>query len=375
MHKSKLRTLFILRDFCCGGPSRATVDLLRHLDRSRFEPTLFFLERKGIYFSEVSRNIKVVFAHKSPKYNRYLMPYYLAKLVAEARQSDVVVGVLERGPTYLAYLAAALTGKPVIGWINVPLDEGLQWASNLHLIKLKMFYPRLTRVVCVSQSVKQSILKMAPVKPERLKVIYCHHDLISIIEKAKESLTDWAVDIFKKPTLIAVGRLSWEKGFDILISAHAKVLKSGIGHNLIIVGDGPHRVKLQELVRQWGIADSVFMPGYISNPYPLIKKASALVLSSRFEGLPGVVIEALALGKPVVATACGGPVEILSDGRAGVLVPPEDVNALADGMSRILSDRSLRDKLSTSDIERMRCFSTENIIPQWEQLLMEVSGQ
>jgi glycosyltransferase involved in cell wall biosynthesis len=215
---------------------------------------------------------------------------------------------------------------------------------------------------------------MAPVKPERLRIIYCPQDLNSIIEKGREPLPDWAVDIVKKPMLIAVGRLSYEKGFDLLIRAHAKVLKKGIEHNLIIVGDGPHRSKLQELIYHLEVTNTVFMPGYVENQYPLIKKARALVLSSRFEGLPGVIIEALALGKPVVATACGGPVEILCDGRAGVLVPPEDVDALADGMSKILSDRSLRDKLSTSDIERLRCFSTENIVPQWEQMLMEIGG-
>jgi glycosyltransferase involved in cell wall biosynthesis len=115
------------------------------------------------------------------------------------------------------------------------------------------------------------------------------------------------------------------------------------------------------------------MPGYISNPYPLMKRASALVLSSRFEGLPGVIIQALTLAKPVVATACGGSVEILCDGRAGILVPPEDVDALADGMSKILLNHHLRDKLSTSNIEKLRCFSPENIVPQWERLLTEVS--
>jgi glycosyltransferase involved in cell wall biosynthesis len=220
--------------------------------------------------------------------------------------------------------------------------------------------------------VKQSILKMASVKPERIKVIYCPQDLNSIIKNCTESIPDWAVDIFQKPTLVAMGRLSWEKGFDLLIRAHAKVLKKGIFHNLIIIGNGPHREELQDLIHQLEVTDSVFLPGYVKNPYPLIKKAIAFVLSSRFEGLSSVIIEALTLAKPVVATSCGGPIEILCDGREGILVPPEDVDGLADGISRILSDQSLREKLSISNIERLRCFSTENIVPQWEQLLAEV---
>ena len=156
------------------------------------------------------------------------------------------------------------------------------------------------------------------------------------------------------------------------LRAHAKVLKKGIDHNLIIVGDGPHRGKLQELVHCLEVTDSVYMAGHIHNPYPVIKKASALVLSSRFEGLPSVIVEALTLGKPVVATTCGGPVEILYDGREGILVPPEDIGALADGISRILSDGHLWEKLSIPDIERLQCFSTENVVPQWEQLLLEI---
>jgi len=375
IHTSKVRTLFILRDLRCGGGQRTTLDLLHHLDRNRFEPTLFLLERKGVYLSEVPPDVKVVFGHKLLKYNKYLMPYYLAKVAVQARHSDVVIGALELRPTYLAYLVAALTKRSAIGWVHVPLDKGLQWVSKLHFLKLRLCYPRLKRVVCVSQGVKQSVLKMAPVKDERVRVIYCPQDLNSVMEKAKVLLPHWAADVVRKPALIAVGRLSYEKGFDILIRAHAKVLDKGIEHNLIILGDGPHREELQDLVRHLELTDSVFMPGYVGNPYPLIKKACALVLSSRYEGLPSVIIEALALGKPVVATACGGPVEILCDGRKGVLVPPEDVDALADGISRILSDHRLRRELSRPAIERLRCFSVENIVPQWEQLLMEIGRQ
>ena len=217
MKKSKLRILFVLPNLRCGGAQRTTVDLLRHLNRNMFEPTLFLLEREGVYFSEVPQDVKIVFGHNSLKYNKYLIPYYLGKIAAQARNNDVVIGALELRPTYLAYLAATLAKKPSIGWIHVPLDKGLQWVSKLHFVKLKLFYPRLTRVVCVSQAVKQSVLKMAPViRPERIRVIYCPQDLDSIIEKSQKTLPDWAADVLQKPTLVAVGRISYEKGFVVL---------------------------------------------------------------------------------------------------------------------------------------------------------------
>ncbi|MBA7677026.1 N-acetyl-alpha-D-glucosaminyl L-malate synthase [subsurface metagenome] len=117
------------------------------------------------------------------------------------------------------------------------------------------------------------------------------------------------------------------------------------------------------------------MPGYVDNPYPLLKNAAAFVLSSRYEGFGAVVFEALLLGTPVVATACAGPIEILSDGENGILVSLEDVNSLADGMYNILSNGELREKLTTPDIERLRPFLPERVVPQWERLLIDISTQ
>jgi glycosyltransferase involved in cell wall biosynthesis len=216
------------------------------------------------------------------------------------------------------------------------------------------------------------MLKVARIIPERLKVIYSAYESTSIIEKSKEQLPDWAIDVIRKPTLIALGRMSREKGFDVLIRAHAKVLTRGIDHNLVILGSGSLRGELRDLSACLGVSDSVFMPGYVGNPYPLLKNATAFILPSRYEALGGVVIEALSLGTPIVATACGGPSEILTEGENGILVLPEDVDSLAVGMFKILSNGNLREQLVTPDEEYLRRFSLENIVPQWEQLLIEV---
>lgn len=374
MHKSKLRVLFVLQNFYCGGGNLCTLNLLRHLDKTKFEPILFLLERRGVYFGQVPNHVKLVCADESHGYSKYRIPYYLAKIVAEARRSNVVVGALELLPTYFAYMAATLTKRPAIGWVHVPLDRWLKKYSRKHSLVVRLLYPRLTRVVCISQTAKQSMLKVAHIRRDRLTVIYSPYDLNSLIEKGKQLIPDWAADIFAKPTLIAVGRMDYEKGFDILIKAHKKVLEKGIEHNLIIIGPTyPLGAELQALVRRLNLTRSIFIKDYVENPYPLIKKATAVVVSSRFEGLSNVMIEALALGKPIVATACGGPTEILSDGENGLLVPPEDVDGLANGMSRILTDHSLREILSMPNGEQLSRFSPENIVPQWEQLLMEIT--
>jgi glycosyltransferase involved in cell wall biosynthesis len=369
----KLRIVFILQNLNGGGAERTTLNVLRHLDRNRFEPVLFLLENSGVYFSDVPRDVKLVCACNSAGYNRYLTPYYLVKLLFEARRCDVIVGALELRPTYLAYAASALLRKPVIGWVRVTIDQWLKQWRRWHTKAVRIIYPRLTRVVCVSRGTQESIRKVARIKSEKLRVINNIYEIDSIISCSRDAIPDWYAAVSKKPVVIAVGRMMPEKGFDVLIKAHAKVLEYGIDHNLLILGEGVMRSQLEGLVRSFGLERSVFMPGYIRNPYPFIRRASVFALSSRHEGFPGSVVEALVIGTPVAAADCPGAREVLSDGRYGLMTPVEDASALAEAIASLLTNPALCRELSTSGVERAKMFSAANTIGQWEQLLTEIS--
>lgn len=139
--------------------------------------------------------------------------------------------------------------------------------------------------------------------------------------------------------LLAVGRLVPEKGFDLLLEAYALASHQRPLPDLVIVGAGPQQPALRALAEGAGIASRVHFTGYLSNPYPLFCRARLFVLSSRHEGMPTALIEALALKVPVVATDCQtGPRQLLADGRLGVLVPPGDAQALAAGLLRGLRE-------------------------------------
>jgi glycosyltransferase involved in cell wall biosynthesis len=369
----KQRVIFILQNLDGGGAERTTLNTLRHLDRNRFEPVLFLLERSGVYFPEVPQDVRLVCACRSAGYNKYLTPYYLAKLVLEARRCDVIVGALELRPTYLAYAAAALLGKPVIGWVRVIIDQLLKQWRRWHTKAAQIIYPRLECVVCNSRGTAESIGKVAKIKPQRLRVINNFYETDSIINHSREAVPDWYTAVSGNPVVVAAGRMMPEKGFDILIKAHAKILKKGIDHNLVILGEGTLREELENLVCSLGLENSVFMPGYIRNPYPIIKKATAFVVSSRHEGFGGTIIEALLIGTPVVSTDCPGPREVLDNGRYGLIAPKEDSTALAEAIAELLTNQVLREKLSTSGVEHAKTFSAANTIGQWEQLLTEIS--
>ena len=138
--------------------------------------------------------------------------------------------------------------------------------------------------------------------------------------------------------VLGIGRLTRQKGFDVLLSAFAR-LRQHHSARLVILGDGPDRRDLLSQASHHGIRDDVAFLGFVPNPYPHLARSALFVLSSRWEGSPNVLTEAMALGTPVVATDCeSGPREILEGGRHGPLVPVDDVEALAVAMAQVLDN-------------------------------------
>jgi glycosyltransferase involved in cell wall biosynthesis len=139
------------------------------------------------------------------------------------------------------------------------------------------------------------------------------------------------------PRVVGLGRLSEEKGFDLLVRAHANVRAAGVVHELCLIGEGSARGALRALADELGVGESVRLTGFVENPFPTVASASAFVLPSRREGLPLVLLQALALGVPVIASRCSPGVEsALEHGLLGVLVEPESVPALAEAIRRHL---------------------------------------
>jgi glycosyltransferase involved in cell wall biosynthesis len=137
--------------------------------------------------------------------------------------------------------------------------------------------------------------------------------------------------------VLGVGRLTAQKAFGVLIEAFAHVRKS-LPARLLILGEGEERPMLEAQVRKLELEQDVRLPGFVSNPYPYMAHAALFVLSSRWEGLPTVLVEAMSLQTPVIATDCpSGPREILRDGQYGQLVPVEDANALARAIQNSLA--------------------------------------
>lgn len=170
--------------------------------------------------------------------------------------------------------------------------------------------------------------------------------------------------------LVAVGRLTEQKGFDVLIRAMNLARAQGCDLSLTIYGEGEDRESLSELAHSLGLSDYISLPGRTQRPHDWAKDGGIFVLSSRYEGFANVLVEALAAGFAVVSTNCNwGPGEIVRHDRDGLLVPPEDPEALAGALVRVWEDDALRARLAAGALLRASDFSERQILSEWDAVI------
>jgi glycosyltransferase involved in cell wall biosynthesis len=231
---------------------------------------------------------------------------------------------------------------------------------------IRWLYPKAARVIAISNGVKDSLLSFG-VCPSKIRVMYNPQPLQTFRELAAESSSVQMEQDAR--ILVTVGRLVDLKDHVTLIHAFAKV-REDADVRLYIIGDGPNRKKLESLAQALGLADDIRFLGWQPNPFALLKQADIFVLSSRFEGFPNVIVEAMACGLPVISTDCpSGPHEILRGGEAGVLVPVGDVDALARAITTLLSDRQTLTEYARKSKSRVKDFDVSLVASEYLEFL------
>lgn len=199
-------------------------------------------------------------------------------------------------------------------------------------------YARADTIVAISNGVGDRLARETGLGRAAIRTIYNPVTTPELNEKAAAPTAHPWLFEDSIPVLLAVGRLNPQKNFDSLITAFAQI-RTNRRARLIILGEGSERAELENRINEMGLGEDIIMPGWVDNPYAYMRLANLFVLSSRYEGLGNVLIEALACGCPVVATDCpSGPREILSDGTHGRLVPVGDADALAAAIKAGLDD-------------------------------------
>jgi glycosyltransferase involved in cell wall biosynthesis len=316
-----------------GGVERMIINLVRGFAAAGVGVDLLLVKARSAHLEELPPEVNVIrLAGGHTLTSLFALAGYLrrnrpqALLAAKDRAGRVAV--LARMLSAVPVRLAIRIGTTVSGALR---DAGALkrwwWFSGMRL-----FYRRADAVIAVSQGVADDIAAITGLDPRRIEVVANPVVTPALAAKAAEPVDHPWLTGEGPPVIMGAGRLTRQKDFATLLRAFARV-RSQRPCRLLILGDGRERAELERLARELGVAADVGLPGFVSNPYAYMARARLFVLSSRWEGSPNVLTEALALGVPVVATDCpSGPREILRQGEVGPLVEVGDVDAMAAAM-------------------------------------------
>lgn len=362
----RIRVLFAIGSLEGGGSERQVINILRHLDRSRFEPHLYLVRRAGEFLNDVPGDVPITaFDDVSNPGGMYLpgrirraQIAHFASALAEL-QIDVVY---DRTPhmTLIAGPACQQSGVPNLPTIvSNPAHDLSDNIGRFRWLKfrvLKRAYRNAHLVVANSEPLAKACRKFYGLNQEQVAVLSNGFDFDQISELAGQQL-----DPGDRPKgtfhIVAAGRLEECKGFDILLDALNEMVNVRGQTNIVlsIAGRGSCEAQLKQLVDQHCLEEIVRFEGFLENPYPLIRSADLFCLTSRYEGMPNVLVEAMSLGVPVLSQDCPeGPRDILQNGGLGTLVPHLDVQAIADGIERSMKTDPARDARTGEAKESVR---------------------
>ena len=344
------------------------VTLLCHMNRSLFRLGLAVVDmREAVYRDDVPDDVE--FIDLGCTRVRYALPKIM-RLIWQ-RRPDVVLSTLGHLNLALAMLRPLLpNGVRYIGREACIVSETLSRYAHPRLWgwAYRHFYPRFDVVVCQSVYMRDDLIGHFAFPPRKVVVIHNPVDIERIRRLAAEviSTDDEAPALHTDAGLhvVGAGRLSDEKGFDLLIEALA--LCDDRGPRLTLLGEGPLRAALEELARQRGVADRVRFAGFQKNPYPFFVRADAFVLSSRCEGFPNVVLEALACGTSVIAMPCPGGVAEITETAGGVLLASAvDAESLSVAIKRFFAGETRSRRITLAP------FHVDKIVEQYQSLLID----
>lgn len=241
---------------------------------------------------------------------------------------------------------------PTIAWLHFSMRK-LNEVEPLKTQQIIKQLDQYTRIVTICEAMRTELSEMAPNLASKLTTIYNPIDQTSIVLKSEDPID------FHDPYILTICRLNEDqKDVSTLIRAYAQ---TNISEKLVIIGKGKDEDTLKKLTHDLKIADRVYFAGFHENPYPWLRKSKAFVLSSKYEGFGIVLVEAMYLNIPVISSNCPvGPAEILDSGQAGLLVPPGDHIAMADAITQITTDNSLRKELTKKATKRADLFTFDS---------------
>lgn len=373
----KIKVTFVNHRLLWGGAERALFDLIGLLDKEKFDVSLFIQNDDGPWeekFRDAGIRILYDYSCRSATWNPVKKLGNVIKKAKTAKAyrqggkglldicapgSDIVVSYSVWDDEELIFAEGAKTVKYYHG------DCGTNPVYRKEAEKTGDMLKRFDRIVCVSDASCRSFKEVTGLS-DKVEMHFNPMDSDCVKTLAKEPVTV-PEDV---PVICAVGRLSEEKGFDRLIYIHKNLLKQGIRHKLLIVGDGPERAHMEHTIHATGTADTVILAGFRENPYPYMANSTFLVNSSYTEGLPVTAMEALCLGIPIVS-AVPSVAEAFGAECCG-LITENDNDSLEAGIRKMLTDPAFYAAAKEGAQKRGTFFDGKRMVKEIEEMFLSL---
>ncbi len=367
-----------------GGAEKVLVNFLKNLPPDKYEVDLLLNLYSGLYIQEVPSWVKIHYLIKGemittnrPKdipvkalrvlYEKMFLwfPFLLYRFILKNKKYDVEIAAIHA--MYREILSSPQKNSKKIIWVQNDIFNLKDYTQEV----IREFF-RFDRILVISDKLRDGMYELAKNEAERASVIKIYNpiDRNDTLRKAEAEIHDYALSE-DLPTFVTVGTVYPQKGYDRLLNVHKKLIDEGLKHQLLIIGDGYDFNNIQDQLKRLGLQETVTMLGFSSNPYPYLKKANFYVMSSRHEGFPTIIAEALILNKPVSATDISGIRDLLQDGRLGNITPNSD-EGIYEGMKKFLTDENIAEDYKSQIAKTELPFVLEKSVEHLQKIIDEV---
>ena len=335
-----------------GGAEKVLVTFLKNIPPDRYEIDLLLNLYSGKYLAEVPQWINIIYLNKGemittnriqdiPKkayrvvYQNllYKFPKLLYKGKLQNKKYDIEFAAIHGMRDEI--LNSPLQSSKKIVWIHNDLSQVKGYSDE----EIKKFFG-FDKILVISEKIEKLFKSLAKNDSQKNKIIRIYNplDTEEILTKAEKPVERYVFEA-KTPTFVSVGTVFPQKGFDRLLKVHKKLLDEGFQHKILIVGDGYDFENIKNLKTELGVDETATMLGFTDNPYPYFKNADFYILSSRYEGFPTVLFEAITLKKKIIATDVSGVREMLKDGDFGLIVENSE-EGIYNGIKKAITDQT-----------------------------------
>ena len=376
------KILFLIESLSGGGAEKILTTILNNINTNKFDVTLCCIVNTGQFLNDIPNNVAYQYIIPNPKETnslwsklKYTLKYKLVyswlplnwvyKLWVP-KGNDIEIAFVEGFSTKLLSKSSSKSKK--IAWLHTDFGYN-HWTPIVfkNNRQEEVTYSKFNNVVCVSHVVKDSLLK---IYPSLNNVIVKYNPINDILIRNMSTISSGIecrnVESLK---LISVGRLAPQKGYDRLLPIIKRLYDNGHNISLTILGEGSERNKLEEYIAKNNLENIVSIPGFMPNPYSIIKEHDLFVCSSRAEGYSTAVTEALILGLPVITTDCSGMRELLGENNEYGVIVQNDEESLYNGIKKFLENKSYLEFYTTKAIDRGKKFSLTSLMNEIEDIL------